>query len=981
MSGPVEEKTVATGTGVSGANNSVQVNRDINSIGQQINQIILPSTSLQEKSIWFDVRKPVDSFTGRRRELENLHKVVQRNLEKNKHKLTVISQVTSISGLGGIGKSELAKMYAHEHCQDYDGNVIWINAATYAQLKESFHRLAKEKLNIVTKCMDGQEKDIKSIVQEVYKYFSKRKSLFIFDNADELRTEKEGDEAIDRFLPYFLSVDDNEPYIIITSRNQKWGETIKVLLLDIFTEEEAIEFIRKELGIRDDSQEKEIHQLAITLQYFPLALQQAVAYIKQTDQILKYSEQKFEIADYLKRYEEKARKLLNYNFPKDNSNCYTKTTFITWEVTLEKIKQNKYGQQALEVLETIAYFAPDNIPIKIFLKLVKGDTEKLGSMLQLPAQYSMFNLDRGVINIHRLVQQVIRLRLQEQQSENETLRKALEFIITPIEKGTAESSKCLPHAISVWNYASKHDDRILAKKLIEASSLITYKLIYETRYQDAHAFAIQTLELLKGKLKISRLIPLNTKYNMSTGLSNESINEIFKEVSKLIECVLGAEHSSTLLANHNFARMLHQKSKYEEALEIYEEVLDIEERVLGEEHPSTLTTRNNMALVLDEQGKYEEALRIYEEVFNIKKRVLGEEHLSTLTTRNNMALVLDEQGEYEEALEIYEEILYIKERVLGKEHPSTLTTRNNMALILDEQGKYKEALRIYEEVLNITERVLWADHPDTLTTRNNMALVLDEQGKYEESLRIYEEVFNMRKRVLGVEHPDTLTTRHCMAWVLNRQGKYEEALGIYEEVLNITERVLGAEHPDTLTTRNNMTFVIYRQGRYEEALEIYEEVLKIMERVLGAEHPDTLTTRNNMALVLDEQEKYEESLRIYEEVLNIQKRILGTEHPDTLTTRHCMAWVLNRQGKYEEALGIYQEFLNITERILGAEHPDTLTTRNNMAFVLDRQGKYEEALRIYEEVLNITERVLGAEHPDTLTTRNNMASTKQASIR
>jgi tetratricopeptide (TPR) repeat protein len=700
--------------------------------------------------------------------------------------------------------------------------------------------------------MDGQEKDIKSIVQEVYKHFSKRKSLFIFDNAEKLRTEKEGDEAIDKFLPYFLSVDDNEPYIIITSRNQKWGETIKVLLLGTFKEEEAIEFIKKELGIRDDdSQEKEILQLAITLQCFPLALQQAVAYIKQTDEKLKYCVQKFEIADYLKRYEEKARKLLNYNFPKDNSNYFTKTTFITWEVTLEKIEQNKYGQEALEVLETIAYFAPDNIPIKIFLELVKGETEKLGSILQLPAQYSMFNLEQGVINIHRLVQHVLRLRLREQQNEKETLRKALEFIIIPIDEGTNDSSKCLPHAISVWNYASKHDDRVLTKRLIEVSNIITDKLINEIRYQDAYAFAIQTLELQ--------------------------------------ERVLGAEHPDILTTRHWMAFVLDKQGKYDEALGIYGEVLNIRERVLGEEHPDTLRARHNMAVVLNSQGKYDEALGIYGEVLNIRERVLGEEHPDTLMTRNYMALVLYRQGKYDEALGIYGEVLNIRERVLGEEHPDTLGTRHNMASVLYSQGKYDEALGIYKEVLNIQERVLGEEHPHSLVTRNNMALVLDSQGKHNEALEIYKEVLNIRERVLGEEHPDTLMTRHNMAMVLYNQGKYDEALGVYKEVLNIRERVLGEEHPDTLMTRHNMAMVLYNQGKYDEALGVYKEVLNIRERVLGEEHPDNLGTRNNMASVLYSQRKYDEALGIYKEVLNIQERVLGEEHPDTLRTRNNMA--------------------------------------------------------------------------------------------
>ncbi len=79
MSGPVEEKTDVNG--ISGTNISVQVGGDMNVIGHQYNS---PSISLQKNSIWFDVRKSVDSFTGRSRELEDLHELVQRNLGKNR---------------------------------------------------------------------------------------------------------------------------------------------------------------------------------------------------------------------------------------------------------------------------------------------------------------------------------------------------------------------------------------------------------------------------------------------------------------------------------------------------------------------------------------------------------------------------------------------------------------------------------------------------------------------------------------------------------------------------------------------------------------------------------------------------------------------------------------------------------------------------------------------------------------------------------
>lgn len=46
--------------------------------------------------IWFNVKKPVILFAGRREELIDLHNKIQRSSEK----VTVISQITSISGLG-----------------------------------------------------------------------------------------------------------------------------------------------------------------------------------------------------------------------------------------------------------------------------------------------------------------------------------------------------------------------------------------------------------------------------------------------------------------------------------------------------------------------------------------------------------------------------------------------------------------------------------------------------------------------------------------------------------------------------------------------------------------------------------------------------------------------------------------------------------------------------------------------------------------
>ncbi|MFP3030068.1 MAG: hypothetical protein ACEY3M_02470, partial [Wolbachia sp.] len=179
-------------------------------------------------AIWFGIIEPVASFTARSSELKALHDALQRSAGRQ----AVISQVASISGLEGVGKSELARKYAYKYGKCYGGNVIWINAENYEDMKNSFLRLAgDDRLGIPPKDNHGRDKMIEAIVEEIYAFFARRgrRSLFMFDNA-------EGYKGIKRFLPLSLHPRHKKPYVLITSRDCEWnvrGEgDIKVIQLD-----------------------------------------------------------------------------------------------------------------------------------------------------------------------------------------------------------------------------------------------------------------------------------------------------------------------------------------------------------------------------------------------------------------------------------------------------------------------------------------------------------------------------------------------------------------------------------------------------------------------------------------------------------------------------------------------------------------------------------------------------------------------------
>lgn len=314
-----------------------------------------------KKSILFEIKDPVQPFVGRKKELKGLHKAVQQNTDIG---ITVISQMATISGLGGIGKSETARKYAQRYRKYYDENVIWINAES---MEESFRTLAKDKLKISLKDVDQGDKAVTSIVHEVYEDFSDKKSLFIFDNAKKYTD-------IERFLP--LSA--NKPRILITSSNSEWSSTrvqVKMIELDKFARQESIEFIKTFLRIEDDSQNEDIIKLAEKLHDFPILLECAVEDIKKHQK----SNSEFKISNYI----------ASLNF---ESTLHIDMLSKILKVRFDEIKREEHGQRALKIAHITAYCASQNLPEGIF-----GNSD---AAIGLLLEYSI--IKQGSISMHAL---------------------------------------------------------------------------------------------------------------------------------------------------------------------------------------------------------------------------------------------------------------------------------------------------------------------------------------------------------------------------------------------------------------------------------------------------------------------------------------------------------------------------------------------------------------------------------------------------
>jgi tetratricopeptide (TPR) repeat protein len=743
--------------------------------------------------------------------------------------------------------------------------VFWVHASNAARFEQSYRDIA-DKVKIFGR--QNPKANIFRLVQDWLHDGKMGKWVLILDNIDDARfllnahpdiqaQPGDPDSRASRPLREYLPQSQNGS-ILITSRSReaalKLVEPSDIITVEPMDKAHALALFEKKLGKQSESQD--VAELAAALEFMPLAIVQAAAYIFQRAP-------RSSVRQYLEEFRKSDRKKTNL------LNCYEggqlrrdweakNSIIITWQISFDYIRQTR--PSAADLLSLMSFFDRQGIPEALLRNRTKQenarqhqrecsgnndgdddeDSESKSSegdefeedVLAL-RNYSFISIsaDTSTFEMHRLVQLSMRKWLEANKQLNKWTKESVRVLTAAFPSGDYETwADCqvlLPHAREIISHVTGDEEDVLNQAKI--------------------AFSTGWYLYLRGE---------------------------YKGAEKVVRMSIKAR-----------------------------------EKVLGPEHPDTLTSVSDLGSVLERQGKYEEAEAMHRRALKTRENVLGPEHPDTLTSVSELGSVLERQGKYEEAEAMHRRDLEGSEKVLGPEHPDTLTSVSNLGSVLEGQGKYEEAEAMHRRALKEYEKVLGPEHPHTLTSVSKLGSVLERQGKYEEAEAMHQRALKTREKVLGPEHPYTLTSVSNLGSVLERQGKYEEAEAMDRRALKGYEKVLGPEHPHTLTSVSNLGLVLEGQGKYEEAEAMHRRALKTREKVLGPEHPHTLTSVSNLGSVLEGQGKYEEAEAMHRRALKGYEKVLGPEHPYTLTSVSKLGSVLERQGKYEEAEAMHRRDL------------------------------------------------------------------------
>jgi tetratricopeptide (TPR) repeat protein/transcriptional regulator with XRE-family HTH domain len=717
-------------------------------------------------------------FTGREEILAHLYTALRSS------KAAALTQTQAISGLGGIGKTQIAVEYAYRYRDHYQA-IFWINASTRDALSADFVKLAA-----LLDLPEQQEQDQDIVARAVRRWLTTHtRWLLILDNVDNL-------EMIVDFLPAHGTGD-----VLLTTRLQALGTFAQSIEVEKMGLDEGVMFLLRRTkviapGTSLDPATKESQaqaaEVVAALDGLPLALDQAGAYIEET---------RCGLSQYLDLYGTRRKELLlrRGRFPVD----HPYSVAATWSLSFQQVEQESVV--AADLLRLLAFLYPEAIPEEIItpgavelgptLDSIASDPFKVNEAIELLLRYSLIRRTPEVrsLSIHRLVQAVLKdgMNKDTQRLWAERAIRAVNRAFPDVELQTWERcQRCLPHvqvcATYIEEYALAFPEA--ARLLNEAASY----LVVRARYEQAELLLLKALAVRQQLLE--------------------------------------GHHPDTARTLNDLGEVYRKRGKYHEAETLLQEALAIRQQALGQAHPDVAQTLHNLANLCRARGAYVKAEPFYLQALHIREITLGVDHPFVAQSYYGLARLYHSQEKYQQAEMLCKQALHIQEQRLGDTHPMVASTLNMLAKIYQGQHKLDQAKEMNMRALSIRESTSGEDHPQVATIINNLVEIYHAEGRYREAEPLIARSLKIHEQSLGPEHPYMAYSLSNLAENFFLQGDYVQAESHYKKALAIREQNLGYDHPRTASTYESLARLYKVLGRYEEAESLYHKALIIRER-------------------------------------------------------------------------------------------------------------------------------------------------------
>jgi len=568
----------------------------------------------------------------------------------------VITQ--AITGMGGLGKTQLAVEFAYRYGQYFRG-VHWLDLANPSQLEAEIARCGME-MSLAN--FPADQPSQVALTLNTWKADGPR--LLVLDNF----------EAVEQAGDVLTRLRHSSLHLLVTSRRTDWtpASGLRPLPLELFTPKESVAFLTKALEKRKDM-EADLNTLAERLGHLPLALELASRYLNGHPRLT--------ITEYLTQLQKAFNHPSMRNWRKDHPAATQHdldlghTFALSWEAIKDETTQ--------KIFLTAGYLAPNSpISLEIFEKALEITSETCDEALD--TLYGLGLLRKSEDNlptIHPLLAEYARGLAKE----NRKILENLAVVLGTLSKETIETG------LPILFLPLKAHIPVVAM-YTENAGLLWAALLW-------NQYGLYLKEM------IADFVGARLAYENSL---------------KLYEQELGANHEFVATLINNLGGINYSLGDLAGARKMFERAIKIAEAAFGSDHLDLAAKVNNLGLVMQASGDLAGARKMFERALVILEKMLPPGHQYIARTFNNLGLVMQASGDLAGARKMLERALKIDEAIFGSNHPDIARDINNLGSVIEASGDLAGARTMYERALEIFKTFLPPDHPNIKTVQGNL---------------------------------------------------------------------------------------------------------------------------------------------------------------------------------------------------------------------------------------------------------------------
>jgi tetratricopeptide (TPR) repeat protein len=593
----------------------------------------------------------VTQFVGRQDELERLHQQLQPGSPV---------AISAVSGMGGIGKTELALEYARQQYRvdTYPGGVCWLRARE--DVGSQIISFARSQLNLTP----PDDLELAEKVRWCWSRWREGAALVILDDVQDYG-------EVRSFLPPPAS----RFQVLMTTRSQ-FGPPVQAIRLDVLAEAEALELLR--LLVPDDRIDRELQQskeLCDWLGCLPLGIELVGRYLSRKPDL--------SIAQLQQRLQTKRLDAIAFKQaePGMTASLGVAAAFeLSWQ---------DLSESAQQLTAVLSLFALVEIPWALVEQcLPETDAEELEEIRDrsLWEANLLKRVGQGMYQLHQLLREFFAVKRSQRTDDAELQRQFYQVVIVAAER------------------VEEKPERSLIK---ESTIMITHLQAAIERLDRPE----QALDLATCLYRMANLYYEQGRYAEAEPLYLQSL--------EMRQQHLGNHHLNVAESLNDLATLYQEQGRYAEAELLFMQSLSIFEQQLGVDHSNVAISLNNLALLYSLQGRYGEAEPLYVRSLSMREQQLGANHSDVAISLNGLARLYRSQERYAEAEPLLQRSLSILQTQLPADHPLTARVVSNLAHLYDLQRRYPEAESLYLHALPILSTKLTENHSWRQDVANN----------------------------------------------------------------------------------------------------------------------------------------------------------------------------------------------------------------------------------------------------------------------